>query len=80
MPRVKLNEVARDMPKELILGQKHRYDFDDNKMAKLMGVSRATYSRRMNQQKTADWPLVELLKVCKGLNVPIDELREAIRY
>lgn len=80
MPRVKLNEVARDKPKELIIGQKQRYSFDDDKMARLMGVSRATYSRRMNQQKTTEWPLVELLKVCKGLNVPIDELREAIQY
>lgn len=80
MPRVKLNEPARDRVKELILGQKHRCAFDDERMAKLMGVSRATYSRRMNQQKTTEWPLREVLRTCKQLNVPIDELREAIRY
>lgn len=79
MPRVKLNEKPRDRVKELILGEKNRLEYDNEQMARLMGVSKSTYERRMSQTSD-EWQMKELKKLCKALYIPVDELREAIRY
>lgn len=80
MPRVKLNAPKRDRIKELVIGGKIRYGYSDDDMARFMGVSRATYSMRINHQHTDEWSLIEIKRLCKALGVEIIELREAVKY
>lgn len=80
MPKVKLCRAQTDPIKGLILERKHAWLWDDEKMAEKMGVSRATYQKRINHQHTNDWPHGQILRICKALDIPIQELRDATRY
>ena len=80
MPKVKLNRRQADPIKALILERKNAYRLSDAEMAERMGVSRATYQTRINKQETKEWPLGQITKLCRALDVPIEELRAATRY
>lgn len=80
MPKVKLNRPPADLIKALILERKNAYRLSDEEMAEKMGVSRGTYQRRIHRQSTADWPLGQITKLCRALDVPIEQLRDATRY
>ena len=80
MPKVKLNRKPSDRIKALILERKNAEKLNDEQMAVRMGVSRATWQKRINHQHTDEWPLGQVMKVCKSLGIPIEEVRDATRY
>ena len=80
MPRVKLNRPPVDPIKALILERKNACQLGDDQMAGKMGVSRSTYQKRINHQHTNDWPHGQITRLCRALDIPIQELRDATRY
>ena len=82
MPRTKLDNFSRpktDPIKGLILAAGRDQHKSAEEMAKLAGVSRATYHNMLKTHSEA-WPLRRTLDLCKGLRIPIEEIRPAIRY
>ena len=70
---------GRDPVKGLILEYKTVQGLNNNDLAKAWGVSRTTCCKRLNEEHSDNW-LAEAKKLCKKLNVPIEEFREAVRY
>lgn len=82
MPRTKLDKYSvprTDPVKGLILAAGLDQHKSPEDIAKLAGVSRGTYHNMLNTHSD-EWPLARTLKICKGLRIPIDELRASIRY
>lgn len=81
MPRVTycVHKKKRDPVKGLILEYKGLNGLNETQLAQTWGVSRATCSTRLNKLHSDEW-LTEAKELCKKLNVPIDEFREAVRY
>lgn len=69
----------RDPVKGLILEYKAINGLTEGQLAATWGVSRATCSTRLNKQHSDTW-LSAAKELCKKLNVPIEEFREAVRY
>lgn len=69
----------RDPVKGLILEYQAIKGLADGKMAEIWGVSRTTCSMRLHKQHSDLW-LTEAKELCKKLEVPIEELRAALRY
>lgn len=76
MPKLKTRE---DKLKELLLGRKAILQETNESIGKKCGMKmpkvRYFFSKGSNE-----WKVGELLSICQCLNVPIDELRGAIRY
>lgn len=41
---------------------------------------RATMYNKMKSKTVRDWPMDAILNICSGLRIPIEELRERVRY
>lgn len=78
MPRLKSNR-QRDPLKGLILEYKAQLGLSNKEMANIWKVSCVTCSKRLNDEHTDKW-LTEAKVLCKKMNVPIDEFRQAVRY
>lgn len=52
----------------------------DEELSKRLGICRQTCSRLMNTKHTDDWSLGKIKKVCRSLNIPVEELKDAVRY
>lgn len=81
MPKVSycVPKKKRDPVKGLILEYKNLNGLSESQLAACWGVSRATCSTRLNKQHSDLW-LAAAKELCKKLNVPIEEFREAVRY
>ena len=82
MPRTNLDKFSRpktDPIKGLILAAGRDQHKSTEEMAKLAGVSRGTYTNMLKTHSDM-WPLRRTLDLCKGLRIPIEEIRPAIRY
>ena len=82
MPRTNLDKyrVPRTDPiKGLILAAAHDQGKNAEELAAMAGVGRTTYHAMMNKPST-EWQLSRLLGLCKGLRIPIEEIRPDIRY
>lgn len=82
MPRTKLDKFSRpktDPLKGLILAAGRDQHKSQSEMAKLAGVSPATYSRMLDKH-SVKWSLESILSLCDGLRIPIEEIRPAVRY
>ena len=78
MPRV---NICRDKHERLIKtlwGAKAVSDKTDDELARAIGMTRQTLSTRRKRPEM--FTLGELEKLGRALNVPIDELRNCIRY
>lgn len=80
MPKITTSEPRRDPVKALILERQVALNKSDTDMSELLGVCRQTYSALMHKKHTDDWCLGTITKVCNELNIPLFELRHAIRY
>lgn len=81
MPRTKLDKfsaVKRDALKGLILEYMAAQNISKAEVASRIGIGRATFSRRMSEH-TDEWPVKEVIAVCKLLKIPKDELVKTIR-
>lgn len=81
MPRVTycVPKKKRDPIKGLILEYKSLYGLTEEELAKKWNVSRATCSDRLKNKHSDDW-LSAAKDLCKKLNIPIEDFREAVRY
>lgn len=79
MPYVKLGRGERDPVKGLILEYKTINGLTMKQMAEKWGVSLVTCSKRINEEHSDKW-LSEAKVLCKKMNIPIDEFRQAVRY
>lgn len=81
MPKVKYCSVAarRDPLKALIREYQTIRKLNDTQLAKEWGISRATCSKRFNELHSDDW-LSDAKKLCKKLDIPIEEFRSVMRY
>lgn len=79
MPRVNLGRnIANEKIVTLIWGTAVARGLNDEKLSAKAHMSRATVYRR--RSKPEDLTLGELRALGRALNIPIEELREAIRY
>lgn len=81
MPKTKLGKSLRpkkDYIKALILERIDALKLADTDVAKIMGVSRSTYYKRM-RDGTDEWTLKEIKACCKAMDIELDELRGALR-
>ncbi len=75
----KYAKPKKDLIKSLILERINALQLDNAAGCKMMGVCENTYIRRINHQHTDEWKVGEVLRMCKGLKVDIDDLRGAVR-
>jgi len=80
VPRTILDK--RRLPHEklvkLIWGELGPRGYTPVELAEIMGVTPNTARKRMREP--GDFTLDELLKICRGLDIPLDALRAAITY
>ena len=76
MPKLKMRE---DKLKEMLLGRKAILQETNESIGKNCGM-KASRVRYFFSKESREWELGELLSISKCLDVPIDELRGAIRY
>lgn len=76
MPKLKIRE---DKLKELLLGRKAILRETNESIGKKSGM-KTPKVRYFFSKGSNDWKIGELLTISQCLNVPIDELRGAIRY
>lgn len=83
MPRTKLQDKfcvpPTDHIKGLILAAAHNQKKTNAELAEMAGVGKTAYNEMMNKP-SSQWPLCRILGLCKGLRIPIEDLRPAIRY
>lgn len=80
MQRLRSSEPPKDTIKALILERKNAMRLSDEELSKRLGICRQTCSRLMSTKYTDDWSLGEIKKICRSLNIPIEELKDAVRY
>ena len=80
MPRTNL---GRDKCKEdliaLIWGRSAAMGLNDGQLAEKIGMSRSTLSDWKKDPKKC-FSIEKLLRVCRVLDIPLEDLREAIHY
>lgn len=82
MPRSNFDKYSRpklDPIKGLILTAGRDQHKSQTELAKMAGVSPATFSRMLNKH-SVKWSLESILSLCDGLRIPIEEIRPAVRY
>lgn len=83
MPRTRFDRFSKSAPdllKGAILGAAHDQKRSYGDMAKAVGVSRSTWGRMMNEQRSDDWPLSKIYAACRYLGIPLEDLWALIRY
>lgn len=78
MPRVKLAEPKRDRLRELFCGVMAVQEKETADVAAMLGCSQPTALRRLREPKTMT--IEELLKLSRGFDIPLEEVRQAITY
>ena len=80
MPRPRSSEPPKDQIKTLILESKKAMRLSDEELSRRLGICRQTCSRLINTKHTDDWSLGEIKKSCRSLKIPVEELKDAVRY
>lgn len=78
MPRTRFDRFRRPAPdylKGVIREETHAQNRSYEDMAKAVGVSRSTWCRMMNEQRTDDWPLGKIRAACRYLSIAPEDLR-----
>lgn len=70
---------AYDPLKGLILERKRTLKITPEQIAKIIHCSDVTARKRLNQLMR-QWKYGEILDLCKAFDIPIEELRNAIRF
>ena len=78
MPRTRFDKVARDPLKELVFGRKTALRLSEVKLAAKMGIS-VRRLRTMFAASSGAWKIQEVKALAKALDIPIEEMRQAIR-
>ena len=80
MPRTKLGAINRkyDGITRLIEGYKATTGKTNTEIGKMINRCEDTISARL--RKPGELKLDDLLHICRGMNIPIEEVRQNIRY
>ena len=80
MPRVNLGKPKRDPRKELIHGVLATYGSsgETERVARILNCSAPTARKRL--QDPGSMAITELLRLTRGLGIPLEEVRQAISY
>lgn len=78
MPRTRFDKAARDPLKELVLGRKTALRLSEVKLAAKMGISVGRL-RTMLASSSGAWKIQEVKALARSLDIPIEEMRQAIR-
>ena len=78
MPRVKIAE-REDTLMETILGRKQKLKMTHAQLDKKARFADGTF-KRLKGKHTDEWKLSEIKTVCYVLNIPIDRLRQDIKF
>ena len=78
MPKTRFDKPKRDAPLELVLGRKSSLGLSEERLAEKMHFSRNTLSARLNDGSD-NWTISELKRFCRVLEIPIEEMRQALR-
>ena len=78
MPKTRFDKPKHDVPLELVLGRKASLGFSEERLAEQMHISRNTLRARLNAGSD-NWTISELKRFCRVLDIPIEEMRQALR-
>lgn len=78
MPRVKLN-ADNDPLKEIILGKKGTLKMTHAELDKRAKFPDGTF-KRLKEKHTDEWKLSQIKSVCYALNIPIERVRQDIKF
>ena len=78
MPKTRFDKPKRDAPLELVLGRKSSLGFSEERLAEQMHFSRNTLRARLSAGSD-NWTISELKRFCCVLDIPIEEMRQALR-
>ena len=78
MPRVKIAE-REDALMETILGRKQKLKMTHAQLDKKARFTDGTF-KRLKGKHTDEWKLSEIKTVCYVLNIPIERLRQDIKF
>ena len=78
MPKTRFDKAKRDAPLELVLGRKASLGFSEERLAEKMHISRSTLRARLDAGSD-NWTISELKRFCRVLDIPIEEMRQALR-
>lgn len=84
MPRTKIGDHAKSLNRqpiiEMILGRITVNKIPRCDVAKVLGISEATFNYRLREWKQDKWSYGDLVKMCKFLGLSSDEFCEKIRF
>lgn len=78
MPRTHFDKVPRDVLKELITGRQSVMNLSGTKLAERAKMSREHF-RGVMRKPSSEWTIGDALALTAALDIPIAEMREAIR-
>ena len=78
MPKTRFDKPKRDAPLELVLGRKTSLGLSEERLAEKMNFSRSTLRTRLSAGSD-NWTISELKRFCRVLDIPIEEMRQALR-
>ena len=78
MPKTHFDRVPRDPLKELVLGRKAALDMSLTRLAEKMRITRSQLSAIL-EKPSANWTIGNAIALTAALDIPIAEMREAIR-
>lgn len=78
MPRTKLN-ADNDPLKETILGRKGSLKMTHAELDKRARFPDGTF-KRLKEKHTDEWKLSQIKSVCYALNIPIERVRQDIKF
>jgi plasmid maintenance system antidote protein VapI len=78
MPKTRFDRVPRDLLKELVLGRKAALDMSLTRLAEKMHITRSQLSTIL-EKPSANWTIGNAIALTAALDIPIAEMREAIR-
>ena len=78
MPKTRFDRVRRDALLELVLGRKAMLKMSEDVLAEKMGVSRTTIRKRLKDGSDS-WTVADIKGFSKVMEIPIEEMRSAIK-
>lgn len=78
MPKTRFDRVKRDALLELVLGRKAMLKMSEDVLAEKMGVSRTTIRKRLKDGSDS-WTVADIKGFSKVMEIPIEEMRSAIK-
>ena len=78
MPKTRFDNPKRDALLELVLGRKSSLGLSEECLAEKMHFSRSTLRARLSAGSD-NWTISELKRFCRVLEIPIEEMRQALR-